>query len=162
MVSQKTHKSQLWSNKTHQMHFSNLWSLVIYNVTGLISTAEQKAKWKYCRHQSQYFSGLYCCLYAKSHSPCFFSFLFSILNQSHWTSQELTHASKQRFLFPLINDSLSKHETQWANGRLWVSLEANLIKGKAGDNDLWHLILHEDLIIVMTKAEGTLSLEQPL
>ena len=43
-----------------------------------------------------------------------------------------------------------------------VSLEANLIKGKAGDNDLWHLILHEDVIIVMTKAEGTLSLEQPL
>lgn len=38
-----------------------------------------------------------------------------------------------------------------------VSLEANLIKGKAGDNDLWHLILHEDLIIVMIKAEGTLS-----
>ena len=43
-----------------------------------------------------------------------------------------------------------------------VSLEYNLIKGKAEDNDLWHLILHEDLIIMMIKAEGTLSLEQPL
>ena len=60
---------------------------------------------------------------------------------------------KQRFFFPLI-DGMRHRDLIVGCG---VSLEANLIKGKAGDNDLWHLILHEDLIIVMIKAEGTLS-----